>query len=178
MKKVLKCALVLVILLLCSISVANAATTDELIAHISKTYKIAGEEVKISDTDLKKAKDYLAKYPVSEENANTIIEKIDKAVELMDEAGTANPTKLSRKDKDDLLSIGQEIASAAGVTFTYDNTDKVITIYKNGEEYTTVSLNPYFVQTGSNNTIYVVIALVAVIAIATIIGYRKMKTNA
>lgn len=174
MKKFLRITLVLMAILLCTVTVVNAATTDELVAYASKTFTVAGEEVKLSDADLVKVKRYLADYPVSEENADKIIAKVDEAVALMNKAGVSDPTKLSKAQKDELLKIAQEAASLAGATISYDNKDKVVSIYRDGKLYDTASLTSYkFVQTGS--TMYVVIALVAVIAIATVVGYRKIK---
>lgn len=175
MKKFLKVTIVLMAILLCSVSIVKAATTEELIEKISKTYTIAGEEYKASDLDIADAKRYLEQYPVSEEDADKIIAKIDEAVALANEYGEADLTKLSQAQKDKLMSLAQEAASIAGATISYDNKDKVITIYKDGEVFTTKSLEGKFAQTGSNNTIYVVTACVAIIAVAAVVGYRKAK---
>lgn len=175
MKKFLRITFVLMAILLCTISVVNAATKDELVAYLSKSFKVAGEEVKLSDSDILNVKKYLEQYPVSEGDADKIIAKVDEAVALVNKAGTTNLTKLSKAQKDELIKIAQEAASIAGATISYDNKDKVVTIYKNGEVFTTRTLDSKFVQTGSNATMYVVIALVAVIAVATVVGYRKIK---
>lgn len=175
MKKFLKITIVLMAILLCSVSMVKAATTEELIAHISKTYTIAGEEYKASDLDIADAKKYLEQYPVSEEDADKIIAKIDEAVALANEYGEADLTKLSKSQKEELMNIAQEAASIAGATISYDNKDKVVTIYRDGEVFTTKSLEAKFAQTGSNHTVYIITAFVAIIAVATVIGYKKVK---
>ena len=179
MNKVLKITLTLIAILLCTISAVKAATTNDLIAHISKTYTIAGKDVKISDADLVKAKRYFSEYPVSSSDADKIIKKIDEAVELMNKQGVSNPAKLSKAKKDELLNIAQEAAKLAGASISYDSKNKSIAIYRDGKQYDSISTNTYkFVSTGANNMIYVVALGGAIIAIATVIGYRKIKANA
>ncbi len=179
MSKILKITVILMMVLLCTLSVVQAATTSELIASVSKTYKIAGKEVKLSESDLVKVKRYLTEYPVSAENADKIITKIDEAVDLMNKEGVSNPAKLSKAKKDELLKIAQEAATLAGATLTYDSSNKSILVYKDGKQYDSLSLSSYkFANTGSNNTtIYIITAGVAIIAVATVIGYRKFKAN-
>lgn len=180
MNKVLKITLVLVAILLCTVSAVKAATTNELIAHISKTYTIAGKSVKLSDSDLVKAKRYLAEYPVSSADADKIISKIDEGVALMNKAGVSDPNKLSKAQKSELLNIAQEAAKLAGATISYDANNRSVAIYRDGKQYDSVSLTSYkFASTGANNMIYVITTLgVAIIAIATVIVYRKRKVNA
>ena len=179
MNKVLKITLILMAILLCTVSTVKAATTNELIAKASETYTIAGKEVKLSEADLVKVKRYFTEYPVSSENADKIISKIDEAVALMNKEGVSDPTKLSKAKKEELLNIASEAAKLAGASISYDATNKSIAVYKDGKQYDAVSLNSYkFVSTGANNMGIIISSGVAIIAIATVIGYRKIKANA
>lgn len=180
MKKFLSITLMMVLVLLCTMSVVNAATTDKLVEYASKTFKVAGDEVKVPEKHLVTLKRYLKEYPVSEEDANKIIEEAEKAIDLMNEAKTSDVTKLTRAQKDELTGIAQRMASLAKVTLSYDATTKDLTILKDGKPYgDPINLkNDEFVQTGNNYMVYIVIATVAVIAVATVAAYRKTKANA
>lgn len=181
MKKVLRILLVFALILVCYTTVAKAATTDELIAYASKTFTIAGKQVKLTDGDLIKVKRYIKENPVTESEADRIIAKADQIISIMNAEGVSNPTKLSKSKKDEVLKIAQEAAEITGATLTYDSTNKSITVYKNGKKFESISLGNYkLVQTGSDNTAYVVLGatgVVAVIAIATITIYRKKRAN-
>lgn len=179
MNKILKIALITITILLSSITIVNAATTDELYNYITKTHIVAGKEIKISEADTVKVKRYLAEYPISGDKADQIIAKINSAITLMNQAGVSEPQKLSKAKKKELLSIAQEAATIAGATLTYDSHNKSITIYKEGKVYDVIYLgsdSSTFRATGNNN-IYVYTTIL-VIAFATIIVYRKRKVNA
>ncbi len=179
MKKVLKTALIFILMLLVYTTVVNAATTEELVAYASKTFTIAGEKVKLSDGDVLKVKRFLSENPISESDGDTIIDKAEQIISIMNTEGVANPTKLSKAKKEQVLSIAQEAAAVTGATLTYDSTNKVVTVYKNGKTIESISLkNDKFVQTGNDNTAYVVAGIVAVIAVATVVILKKRKVNA
>lgn len=175
MKNFVRITFILIAILICSASMVKAATTDELVAYMSKTFTIAGEEITASQSDIINAKRYLQEYPVSSEDADKIMAKIDEAVKVLEDAGTTDFSKLSKTQKDNLTSIAQEAASIAGATISYDSKNKVVTIYKDGKVFTAKSVTSNFVQTGSDNTVYAVSALVAIIAVAAIVGYRETK---
>ena len=65
MKKVVKIVFAFVFMLVFFTTITRAATTDELIAYASKTFTIAGKQVKLSDADVLKVKRYLAENPVT-----------------------------------------------------------------------------------------------------------------
>lgn len=180
MKRLLKVTLAFVLVVLFYTTVAKAATTDELIAYASKTFTIAGKQVKLSDADVLKVKRYLSENPVTSSDADKIIAKAEQIISIMRAEGVADITKLSKAKKDEVLKIAQEAAAITGATLTYDSTNKAIAVYKNGKKVESLSLQNYkFVQTGSDNTMYVVIptVTVAVIAVATVVILRKKKAN-
>lgn len=179
MKKFLTITLVSIMALLSSMTIVNAATKDDLIAAASKTYTIAGKEVSLSSSDLVKVKRYVSENEISSGNADKIITKINEAVSLMNKEGVSDPTKLSKGKKEELLNIAKEAASLAGASLTYDANNKAISIYKDGKLYDSISLtsNYKFAQSGSNHMIYMILGTVAVIAIAGVIGYKKIRKN-
>jgi len=160
-------------------SVVNAATKNELIEAASKTYTVAGKKVSLSESDLVKVKRYISENTISEKNGDKIIAKVDEAVKLMNEAGTSDPTKLSQAKKDELLGIAQETAKLAGASLTYDSKNKALSIYKDGKLYDSIALSSYkkFTQSGSNHMIYIISTGVALIAVVTIVSYKKMRKN-
>lgn len=180
MNRILKITVtfVLIVAMLCAVSSVFAATTDELVAFASKTFTVAGKSVKLSDRNLKVVKDYLAKNSVSEENADKIIAKVNEGVALVNATGVKDVRDLSQAKKDELLKMAQEAATLAGAaSFSYNKTDKQITITdKAGAEYV-VSVADAFPRTGADYTA-VVVSGVAIIAIAAVVAYRKFKVNA
>ena len=99
MNKVLKIALVFVILLLCSVTVVKAATNEDLIAYASKEFDVNGETVSLKAADKIKVERNLKKYPVTDEQADQIIAKIDVGIAILRAAKQADPTKLSQDRK-------------------------------------------------------------------------------
>jgi len=179
MKKFLTITLILIMVLLSSVATVNAATKDDLIAAVSKTYIIAGKKIGLSNSDLVKVKRYISENEISSENGDKIITKINEAVSLMNKEGVSAPTKLSKAKKEELLNIAKEAVSLAGASLTYDANNKAISIYKDGKLYDSIALtsNYKFTQSGSNHMIYIIIGTVAVIAIAGVVGYRKTRAN-
>lgn len=176
MKKVFKITLIVAILLICCATVAHAATNSDVVSYLKKSHTVAGKTVKLSDANALKVDKYFSTYPVSSENADKIIAKVDEGIALMNAAGVSDPNKLPKAQKDKLLSIAQEAAQLAGATLTFNSTDKTIDIYVNGvlfDQISTKSGNT-LVQTGADYS-YIVytIAAVAVIAVASVVIYRK-----
>lgn len=176
MKKVLKITLIVAILLLCSITVTYATTNSELLAYVTKDFVIAGDTVRLSDADALKVKKYLDAYPVTSDEADKIIAKVDEAVALMEAAGVSDPYKLSKDQKNKLLTIFQEAAAIAGATITYNSADKTVDIYVDGVLFDQASStsNKKYQQTGTDYA-YIVYAIagVAVVAVASVAIYRK-----
>ena len=181
MKKVLKIALVFAILLFCNISVAKAATNEELIAYATKSFDVNGAAVQLKAADQVKVRRYLEQYPVSEENADKIIAKIDEGIAILRAANVTDPTKLPYEKKKEILALGQQAAKLAGAELTYDAKSDAISIYRDGVLIDQATTSDALVQTGSENYSYIVYAIagVAVVAIAGFVVYtKKGKVNA
>ena len=179
MRKILKVTLVFVILLLCNISIVNAATNQELISYVSKSFSIAGKSVSLSSEDKVKIERYLNAHPVTAEQADKIIAKIDEAVTYLNTVGVSSFSKLSQSQKEKLLAIAKDAAAIAGATISYDAKSGAISIYFDGVLFDQVSTQKGLKQTGTDHS-YIVYAIagVAVIAVATGVVVRKKKANA
>lgn len=182
MKKTLKIVLIFAILLFCNVTVANAATNEEVIAYATKSFDVNGKSVSLKAADKVKVQRYLEQNPVSAEEGEQIIAKINEGVNLLRTENVTDPSKLSSAKKQELLSIGQQAAKIAGAELTYDAQSNAVSIYKDGVLIDQATTTDALVQTGSEtNYSYIVYAIagVAVIAIAGFVVYtKKGKVNA
>lgn len=181
MKKVLKIALIFVVLVFCNITVARAATNEELINYATKDFDFNGSKVTLKAADKVKVKRYLEQHPVTEEVADQIIAKIDEGMNILRNSKVTDPTKLSKAKKQEILALGQQAAKLAGAELTYDAKTDAISIYRDGVLVDQATTSDALVQTGSSNYSYVVYAIagVAVIAVAGFVVYtKKSKVNA
>ena len=181
MRRVLKIALVFAILLFCNVTVAKAATNEELITYATKEFDINGTVVALKAADKVKVERYLTQYPVTDNQADQIIEKIDAGIAILRGANVTDPTKLSKEKKQEILALGQEAAKIAGAELTYDAKNDAISIYRDGVLIDQATTSDALVPTGSENYSYIVyiMAGVAVVAIAGFVVYtKKSKVNA
>lgn len=179
MKKLLVSIIILISILAASIACVKAESSDKLIDYASKTFTINGKEKKLPTQYLNSLKSYVKEYPVSDADADKIIAKSNEAIAVVNKEGVSDISKLSQAKKDEVKAIAEDIASIAGVTINYDYTDKTLSIYKNGKMYCDPIYlgESKFVQTGNGTMTYVIPAAVALIAVATIFGARKLKAN-
>ena len=181
MNKVFKIAILTILIVVSFVTISNAATKEELLNHITRTYTIAGEQIKISNSDYVKVERYFSKYPVDEQTADKIITKINEVVSLMNNEGISNPYKLKKEKKKELLNIAQDVAILTGATLTYNTKDKSVTVYRDGKLQDVIYLgseSSTFRATGNNNMLFIISSLTVVIALATVISYRKIRANA
>ena len=177
MRKILSITLMLVAVLSLNLNV-KAASEDELLAHMTKTFQIAGGDVKLLDSDVVKLERYLSENEITGEQADKIIANVDKIVAIMNSEGVRDPLKLNATKRKEVLNLAKEAASFAGASLTYDYTNKVVSVYKDGKLVDTASIKPYkLAQTGSSNTIYVVTFGLTLMAGAAYL-YRKSKASA
>ena len=179
MKKLATITLLVVMLVAFLAGTVNAATESELLEYLSKDFTVGGETVSISESDKVKIERYLNENEVTEEQADYVISKVDEAVAILQSAGETDLTKLSREDKDSLISIANDAADELGLSLSYDASSKTLSVYKDGKlvESTNITSNNELVQTGSTNYVLYAIIAVAVIAIATVV-VKKVRANA
>ena len=185
MKKILQMALVLVVTLGFA-SAVNAATEQQLIDHVSKSYLVAGKNVRIRDEYINQLKQYLNEREVSEANAQAVIDDFDAAVGIMQAGKVTDPTKLAKADRQQLMDLGRDAASKLGISVTYSN-GKLLLVDADGKDLPSVDVKTALIvdgkvsgrlrPTGSDYTVYVAVSGLAVAAIA-VAGLRKLKGNA
>ena len=185
MKKFLQMALVLVVAL-GFVSNVNAATEQELIDHVSKSYPVAGKNVRIRDEYINQLKQYLNEQEVSSANAQGIMDDFDAAVAIMQAGKVTDPTKLPKADRNRLMDLGRDAASRLGISVTYSN-GKLLLVDATGKELPSVDVKTALIvdgqksgklrPTGNEYTVYVAVSGLALAALA-IAGFRKLKGNA
>lgn len=175
MKKTLVSILVSVAVILSLTTIVKATTTEELINYAREQ---GGSYV--TESDIVRIERYFKQYPITEEQANKLKEKIDSVKAIVDASSTKELKKFSKEDKEKIKSIINEVAAIIDVNVVFRG--YYADIYKDGKllETARIENNQILVYTG-NNTNYVVVAIsgVAIIALAAgVIIMRKKLNNA
>ena len=92
-----------------------AATKDDVISAITRTYEIGDSSFKLPDGIVNKAKNYLNSHPLDEEKYDNILGCIDNAVKIAEKNGTTDITKMDRSDIREGLSLMIEASESANV---------------------------------------------------------------
>lgn len=171
MKKIVSIVVLVAILVVAASTVVNATTNSEL---ADKLYQI-GSKYGLTSGDKVKIERYLSDYPVTNEQADKLVEKANQAAGIMDAAGKTNISQLSKADKDALKAIANEAADIVDVQLTFNKSS--VTIKKNGKVIETIkSENGKLTYTGNEtNVVLVVSSVVAVALVATVVVVARKK---
>lgn len=173
MKKILTISVLAVVLLMSLVNVSCAATKDDL----ANTLYNMGAEYGMTSADKVKIERYLAEYPVTDEQANTIVAKAEEAIAVMKAAGTKKYSELTTAQKDKVKSIATEAASAIDVKLVFKT--KSVEVYKNGKLIETVrNNNGTLAYTGNSVNVVLVVGVIAVVALSLVAVARKKLANA
>ena len=151
MKKIKIIVAMLIAIIIMGTANVFAATTNEL---INEVYSI-GSKYGLTNSDKVKIERYLRDNPVTEAEADKLIEKAKEIDSIMQKAGTTDITKLSEEDKSKIKEIAEEAAS-------------ILNLIERGK----------LAYTGNNNFMVYGIIAVAVIALATLLVVKKRNVNA
>ena len=168
MKKILTVSLLFVMLVMAFATVVSATTSAEL---ADKIYE-KGAKYGMTTADKVRIERYLAENAVTEDQANSVMEKVDKAVAVMENAGVTNYAALTDAQKDEMKNIATEAASVVDVNLVF----KVgsVEVYKNGKLIETVAENDGKLSyTGNSVNMIVVVSVVAIIALAIAVVAKK-----
>ena len=178
MKKIFKIAIGAVVLLMLLGVVVNATTKSELEAYLLESHNVAGKEVSLTEANKVKVKRYLADNEITDEQATAIKAKVDELLKFMDKAGVSDVNQLSSEQKKEALAIANEALAIIGLKATYNSSDKTVDIYKDGKKIDSVSTETgKLLQTGSDNTAWIVVVSVSVIALIAVVAIKKVKNN-
>ena len=170
-KKVIQ--IIVAVMLFVGLSSNVYAKENKILDYARSTHIIAGDVVKLSASDIVKIERFLNENEISDADQDSIIAKLDSIITILNKNGTSNVTMLDASTKEQILSIAKDAAQIAGVTLTYDNTDKVLSIYKNGVMVDAFFADPYLKQTGDTN-VMIIVGTLLIIAGATLV-IKKVK---
>ena len=173
MKKLISIAILLVMVVMLSAGLVNAATNDTLADEL---YAI-GSKYGMTSADKVKIERYLSDNPVTDDQANQIIAKANEAAAIMEAAGTTNINDLTSEQKDQLKALANEAASIIGLTLVFKS--GTVEIYKDGTLIETLGLESgKLAYTGNSVNTVLVVSSVAVVALAAGLIARKKFANA
>lgn len=180
MKKVLKIFVLVALMLVLATSAVKAATpNEELLTELKKTYTVGGKELKLRSEDLVRIERYLSEHELTEAQKNTVLEKANAIIDIMNSENVSSPAKLSASKKAEAIKLAEEGAAALNLRLVADTKTNTIKIYDaNGKLIESAKIeNDKLIYTGNNSIVYIVASVVAIIAVAAFVTYRK-KVNA
>ncbi|MBR2289886.1 MAG: hypothetical protein IJ867_04645, partial [Clostridia bacterium] len=121
------CGICFALLILLTSSVF-AATKEDVISAIKKTYEIGDETFKLPSGLVKKAENYLNKNPLSEEQYENILGNIDSMVDIAEKNGTTDISKISVQDKMKAIELVVDASHNANVDLEKELEENNITL--------------------------------------------------
>lgn len=169
MKKTLTILVVSIIAMLALGTTVKATTQAELEEYLTTKHTVAGKEVSLTSLEIKQVKDYFASHTMTDEQATYIKERADECLDILDRAGVIDVQKLSKENKKTLILKAKDAAEKVGLTV--DTTTGIVRDPATGEELFVLPEGK-LVQTGTNNAPYIIIAGIAIVAVAGIVGFK------
>lgn len=171
MKKILTIAISFVMLVMLTLTGVQATTKSTLAEEVYAKLAPYGA----TQADKVKIERYLSDNSVTDEEANTIMTKVDEAIAVMDAEGIKDYTKLSEESKNKVKSIAQSAANTIGLTLTFQK--GTVEVYnKEGKLIETASIKNTgkLAYTGNNINTILVVSSIAVIALtATVVAKKR-----
>lgn len=177
----------------------SAYTSADLANYITGSHSISGSQFELQASEKQQVKDYLANNPLSDAQATEIKNLLDQAKNTISATGSSNLNQIPDSTKAQVVSLIKQAGNVAGLTVSVDTNAKTVTISSanavilsgsyniegNGGITVRTYTNPAstgnagsgaanssvntLVYTGSNNTIFAVLAVLAVVAVSTVI---------
>ncbi len=174
MKRTLTIALLVVMAVMCLATASYATTSSELADALYEK----GAAYGLTSADKVKIERYLSEYPVTDEEADSILAKADEAIAVMNEAGVKNYFDLTKAQKTEIKNIAKEAAEIIDVQLVFSKGK--VEVVKDGKIIETVTNNDgKLAYTGNSvNIVLAVVATVAVIALAVAAVSKRKVANA
>lgn len=167
MKKFMQIALALVVSVM-FVGNVDAAVNQKLVDFAKN---------KVTAADMTRLERFLGQNEVTDEQADQIIAKANEIQKILDNAKVTDYSKLTKAQKNQVLSIAQDAAKIVGAKLTYDNRNKVVEVTDAKGNVYDIPADSYLRTTGEDNMIYVVSASGVLLVGAAVVLYRK-KFNA
>ena len=174
MKRTLTIALLVVMAVMCLATASYATTSSELADALYEK----GAAYGLTSADKVKIERYLSEYPVTDEEADSILAKADEVIAVMNEAGVKNYFDLTKAQKTEIKYIAKEAAEIIDVQLVFSKGK--VEVVKDGKIIETVTNNDgKLAYTGNSvNIVLAVVATVAVIALAVAAVSKRRVANA
>lgn len=172
MKKTLLTAVLFVLLTLFAATMVNAATGAELPDLIYAK----GAKYGVTESHKVKMERYIANHPVTDEQANQVMAKVDEVVKVFENAGVTNIAKLSSADLKKVQNLATEAASIVDVKIVWKGT--TVDIMNAGTVEDVLDFSGTLPYTGNEVNGALVVSSVAVVALAAGFILRKKFANA
>ena len=172
MKKTLLSVVLFVIVALFATTMVNATTGAELPEAIYNK----GSKYGVTQSHKVKMERFVAKHPVTDEQANQVMAKVDEVVAVLENAKVTNVADLSSADLKKVQDLSTEAAAIVNVKIVWRGT--TVDIYYNGKVEDTLSFSKTMTNTGDETNIALVVSSVAVVALAAGLVIRKKLVNA
>ena len=178
MKNIRKVLFLFVAVLLTTVNV-NAMSKSELETKLTKSYTVNGTTFKLSTGDANKVKSYLEQNEISETDCDYIAAQLDKAIEIVENSGVKDLSKLSSSSKNEIKALVNNVGATTAVPVSIKNGNLFVGYV---DEPTKAFYNDKVnvktdVKYTSGNIVLTVAASIAVIGIVAIAAKAK-KQNA
>ncbi len=172
MKKTLLSVILFVMVALFATTMVNATTGAELPEAIYNK----GAKYGVTQVHKVKMERYLANHPITDEQADQVMAKVDEVVALFENAKVTDVADLSSAELKKLQDISTEAAAIVNVKIVWRGS--TVDIYYNGKIEDTLSFSKNMTNTGNDTNIALVVSSVAVVALAAGFVIRKKLVNA
>ena len=172
MKKFLIISIVFALFAMLTITTVNAVSGATIVEDI---YNL-GKKYGVTEADKVRGERYIADNPMTDEQAQAIYEKALEGVKILEKAGVTDVKKLdkqlTKEQKKEFEAICQEAAKIINLSLIYNN--GVVDVYKDGKKIDTYTFTDNgLVYTGNRTYLFIVIPVVAVIALTTVYIVKK-----
>ena len=176
MKKVI--SILVLFLVLATMSTVVKATTESSLAD--ELYEI-GKPYGLTVADKVRIERYISDYGVTDSQATKVVAKANEMVELFKSANASNVKELNKEERDQFVSIANQMADILGLTLEFSiktgGTGSYVKIYKDGKLIEIVSLtnagSNKLAYTGNNTKELLVVSSFAVVALVAVIAIKK-----
>ena len=169
----------LAVLLMFSVVTVNAMSEDVLYDVLTKRYTIGGKEWGVSDSLKTQIRRYLDEFEVSPEHCDYIAARVQDALDILEDEGTADLNKLSADAKEDLKGLVELISDKTSVKATVRNGKLVVKNPNTGGDFYTTDDDDIVKYTGSTSTIVAIVAGISLLIVAagSVLVVKQVKEN-
>lgn len=171
MKKMVKVAILSLIAIMLATTLVSATTSAGLAEELYSMAKGYG----VTEADKVKVERYLSENPVTDAQADKIVEKAQAVLDLAKNEGVTDLTKLSVESKQKAIALANDAAAELGVTLDFTGT--TVKVYKDGKLLETISSNNgKLAYTGTESNVVLAVSAVVVLALATFIVAKRKNS--